>query len=94
MSEQKRNEPRYVAETLAWCNKRRKEQGQAALEALPKGRREDPKSCPCGKATGLDVLLETAMGLHPWRKYTLPRSVRRFVKAFDRGDLPQYEAKS
>jgi hypothetical protein len=43
-----KKEPKYVAETLAWCNKRRKEQGKRPLKKMPKGRMSDPSSCPGG----------------------------------------------
>lgn len=87
-------EPQYVAATLDWCNARRAEQGRPPLKRLPKGARFDSSTCPCGEATGLHVYHYTA-----WRPGTLrpvlvvPRSVRRFVAAFDSGRLPQYEAK-
>jgi hypothetical protein len=84
------DEPGYVAETLAWCNKRRKERGKKPLKKLPKGRRYQAFSCPCGKATGLWVASEW-IGSHA--RGNIPRSVSRFIVAFDAGRLPQYEAK-
>jgi hypothetical protein len=88
-------EPTYVAETLAWCNERRAERGKRPLKRLPKGIRGDAKSCPCGKATGLKVdflfYLDDRKG--PPRGI-LPDPVRAFVRQFDWGLLPQYEAKS
>lgn len=85
-------EPGYVAETLAWCNARRKARGKRPVKRLPKGWIGDPFSCPCGKATGL------AVGHFEWRDergkwISLPRPVKRFVIAFDGGRLPRYEAK-
>jgi hypothetical protein len=90
-------EPAYVAETLAWCNLRRAEQGKRPLKKLPKGERRNALSCPCGAAIGLRVgqyayftatkrpSTSTCLG-------ELPPAVTRFVIAFDAGRLPQYEA--
>ncbi len=85
-------EPGFVAETLAWCNERRAEKGMEPLDRLPKGDREDPASCPCGKATGLWVDNRTfgpTQSLH--QANPLPQEVIEFVEAFDGGDLPQYD---
>lgn len=95
-----KKEPKYVAETLAWCNARRKEQGKKPVSKLPKGYMRDPESCPCGRACGLVVGLQT-FGTHDeslaisWGLggEILPRPVKQFVKAFDAGKLPQYMAK-
>lgn len=88
-------EPQYVAETLAWCNERRAENGEQPLMTLPKGRRGDPTSCPCGTATGLNVLPHSYWDASAFTKLgDLPAVVSKFVDAFDAGDLPQYEAKS
>jgi hypothetical protein len=93
------SEPKYVAETLAWCNRMRAERGKRPLKKLPKGKRVDPSSCPCGKATGLSVSyseirsqwspqsIGTSVGGSP------PDAVIEFMHAFDMGRLPQYEAK-
>lgn len=91
----KKAEPKYVAETLAWCNARRKEQGKRALKRLPKGETHNGVSCPCGKATNLYV------GAYDYWKLPiecveqtsgkLPRPVQEFIVAFDKGKLPQYE---
>jgi hypothetical protein len=87
-------EPKYVAETLAWCNARRKERGKRPLTKLPKGERNVPHSCPCGTATNCSVFGFTYRVASLRAEYPLPRSVQRFVRAFDDGRLPQYEAKS
>ena len=89
------NEPAFVAETLAWCNKMRDERGLEPLARLPKGDVGDPRSCPCGKATGLHVEWWAAYEpLSDWQERppicSLPDAVQQFVKAFDRGELPQY----
>src|SRR4051812_33017599 len=82
------NEPKYVEETLRWCNARRKERGKSPLDRLPKGERTKGESCPCGAATGLFVTLahayvreEISLILDEGSKIDLPRSVQRFVKA-------------
>lgn len=88
-----------MAGTLDWCNEVRVEQGKKPLKRLPKGRRKDPLSCPCGKVTGLHVgrcnAYEVLHDGHPaWHSpRRLPAAVRDFVYAFDKGRLPQYEAK-
>lgn len=87
------NEPAYVAATLAWCNARRKEQGKRALKRLPKGMRRNARSCPCGKASGLSVWVQFAYDSRQ-RAVPVPRAVGRFIRAFDAGRLPQYEAKT
>jgi hypothetical protein len=89
------NEPKYVAQTLAWCNRKRKAKNKPPLKKLPKGRRNDPMSCPCGKATGLSVGIYHYA--YPGEMFSdcfpLPKSVESFVLAFDGGYLPQYEDK-
>ena len=72
--------------TLAWCNRQRAKQGKKPLLRLPKGKRHDPASCPCGKATGLLVYSQAAKKNDRSRKVVcrLPKSVRRFVLKFDR----------
>lgn len=87
-------DPSYVAETLAWCNKLRAADKKKPLLRLPKGKRMDAESCPCGKASGWVVRFVVAtriVGLDRQIIY-LPRSVIRFVTAFDKGSLPQYDA--
>lgn len=87
------DEPDFVAGTLVWCNEKRAEKDLQPLDRLPKGRRGDPGSCPCGTATGLLV---------EWRSYgithddmldwpSLPLDVILFVEEFDAGRLPQYD---
>lgn len=90
------SEPSFVAETLAWCNEMRATKGMEPLDVLPKGRRYDGASCPCGKATGLHVttnaLYENTEGI-PLLLGPIPKSVAVFVKSFDAGRLPQYDEK-
>ena len=55
-------------------------------------------SCPCGSATGLAVFAGAAYPVsdgHPVYdvKIRVPKSVERFVIAFDEGDFPQYVKK-
>lgn len=86
------DEPSFVAQTLAWCNEIRELKGEPPLDRLPKGDREDPASCPCGKATGLYVDNTTygpSKDLH--RAHQLPDAVVEFVRAFDGRELPQYD---
>lgn len=83
-------EPAYVAETLKWCNFERKKQGKKPLKKLPKGEKDNGKSCPCGKATRLRVGTIT-FDATDGQNYPLPFAVIDFVAAFDSGKLPQYE---
>lgn len=87
------SEPQYVAETLAWCNKRRAETGMKPLERLPKGQRGNARSCPCGAATGLYVHAASFRESRDpdAQRWPIPRAVTEFVTAFDGGRLPQYE---
>lgn len=81
------SEPSFVAETLAWCNEMRAAKGEPPLDELPKGRRGDPRSCPCGRATGMLVVNSYSAYLGQ----PLPSPVLKFVRAFDNGLLPQYD---
>lgn len=86
-------QPELVAATLAWCNERRAEQGKEPLDKLPKGRRRDPKSCPCGKATELFVDFHTyQVEKNDGKAQPLPREVAQFVYLFDSGGLPEYDS--
>lgn len=75
----------FKSETLAWCNAQRDIRGDKPLTELPKGVIGDPSSCPCGKATGLEV------GIYQYRspeweeneKMALPTAVSNFVMCFD-----------
>lgn len=90
-----------VEATLQWCNDRRIEQGKEPLAKLPKGRRRDPTSCPCGEATDLAVGMycylaptSTTSDLDPDGadgSESLPPEVQHFVELFDTGALPEYE---
>lgn len=85
------SEPLYVAETLAWCNSKRVEQNLEPLTQLPLGKRSDGNSCPCGKASGWHVLTGWARRSEHDEWQMLPAGVKLFIKAFDDGELPQYE---
>lgn len=81
-----------VANTLRWCNSQRKKQGKKPLKNMPKGHRNNPESCPCGKASGLRV------GNSRYFKdqfdqdgKDLPYSVKEFVAMFDGLGLPEYD---
>jgi hypothetical protein len=50
-----RERQELIEGTLAWCNEIRARHGKPALAELPKGKRHDPQSCPCGNATGVHV---------------------------------------
>jgi len=80
-------------QTLKWCNERRREQRKPALNELPKGLRHDPKSCPCGAATGLIVGMSTARTPERIALYEpgmfLPLDVRLFIMHFDGGEFPE-----
>lgn len=80
--------------TLDWCNERRVEKGMEPLDKLPKGKRGQPKSCPCGAATGLNVgssFWFDPTTTKPSPRIPLPTEVTEFVIAFDSGMLPQYD---
>ena len=78
--------------TLDWCNERRKEQGKSPLYRLPKGKRSDPYSCPCGRACGLAVYslqyYDPKTRLSGWR---VPMAVQEFIPLFDVGKFPEFE---
>jgi hypothetical protein len=88
-----------VQATLDFCNERRAEGGQPALTELPKGTREDPESCPCGKATGLHVDLTfyceqneySAVDMDLSLQKPLPGEVQTFVENFDSGHYPELD---
>jgi len=91
----RRAEPAFVAETLKWCNEHRARRGLEPLKRLPKGKRGDSNSCPCGSATGLVVgptLCWELLQPTGCRRFPLPTPVRLFVEHFDDGRLPQYDA--
>lgn len=94
----------FKQQTLAWCNQMRQKFDMEPLTELPKGMRKNPKSCPCGAATGLWV------GATFWRypdapplegitpddreqarleDRVLPTPVSQFIYCFDRGDYPE-----
>ena len=87
----KPKEPAFVAATLRWCNARRKERGKKPLKRLPKGKRNDASSCPCGNATGLLVWSDSFSESDTSNDTPIPVSVKRFVENFDNGRLPQYD---
>lgn len=75
---------------LDWCNIQRGARGMEQLTELPKGKKADSASCPCGKATGLSVGTYTysdrendILGMY------LPIEVTRFVRAFDNNEFPE-----
>jgi hypothetical protein len=86
---------KLIDATLEWCNERRAEQGREPLTELPKGKREDPNSCPCGKATGLYVDFTTYVSLGEdgildgKTGGDLPHDVCEFVENFDNGFIPE-----
>lgn len=81
--------------TLKWCNRQREKKGKKPLKKLPKGEKLNPESCPCGRATGLHVDMESAIDNHSGLyvdhvRIPLPKSVKLFVKMFDNGQFPEY----
>jgi hypothetical protein len=77
--------------TLDWCNEMREERGVGPpLDELPKGTVRNPKSCPCGKATGLEVGV-SVYGIHNHSAWwlPLPPAVQSFVALFDNGEYPE-----
>lgn len=83
-----------VKNTLRWCNSQRKKQGLRPLKALPKGKLSDPVSCPCGKASKLEVFCSAAYPPDysiddPKGRIKLPVSVQLFVRDFDNGLFPE-----
>lgn len=88
---------RMVTGTLDWCNKLREKQGKDSLSQLPKGRRRDGQSCPCGKACGGYVgLLSYWLNVDDWRQGvyedgSVPEVVTEFITKFDDGEFPEYE---
>jgi len=83
--------------TLEWCNSERAEQGKVPLPELPKGRKGDHKSCPCGAATDLYVGLKTYgasyadIAVLSSSNKELPPVVKQFVRKFDDGRYPQFD---
>lgn len=82
---------KYKKATLDWCNERRAEQGKDPLDELPKGRRSDPHTCPCGKATGLRVLtyFYSTPDDFSQPETPLPEDVTCFITSFDAGMYPE-----
>lgn len=83
-----------IKSCLAWCNEKRKEYGKEPLTDLPKGRIGDPRSCPCGTATGLYVSRTLYSPVDEYGNrtgsfHTLPREVTRFIELFDEGSIPE-----
>lgn len=77
--------------TLEWCNKQRDRKNMKPLEELPKGKVGDPESCPCGKATNMDVGFTDAVdySIVPAFKTLLPPDVMGFVHHFDNEEIPE-----
>jgi hypothetical protein len=94
----------YVKETLAFVNKVRKQYDSNPLYDLRTGR-PTGKSCPVSASLEIDGTMnpytcatdtvedESYIWIGPLtdrRKIRQPRAVRRFVRAFDSGRLPEY----
>lgn len=82
---------RIIEGTLDWCNEKRMQGGLELLDELPKGRKDDGYSCPCGAATQLYVGNTTYGDEEENCNYPLPEVVEEFVALFDRGILPQFD---
>lgn len=74
--------------TLAWCNYIRAKRELEPLTELPKGKMVDPKSCPCGEATGLEVHTIVCYNNGDFVEF-LPPEVTAFIREFDRGNIPE-----
>jgi len=90
--------PKYLLfhQVLEWCNKIRTERGKEPLDALPKGKRNDGNSCPCGTATGIFVgCMGWAETKHNYDNHINSKrnvsAVAEFVPRFDSGEFPELE---
>jgi hypothetical protein len=93
---------KLIKETLTWCNRIRAKNGKKPLLKLPKGSRDDPNSCPCGKACGFAVYPDGAYDEEALDEYSwIPpanilvaktnRFVRQFIEKFDDGNIPEQD---
>lgn len=90
-----------VNRTLGWCNERRKDKGLKPLKDLPKGKRWDGASCPCGQACGYYVGYREYFDQIPGATASdymaesaigpLPDEVEIFARQFDQGSFPEYD---
>ena len=72
----------FVQSTLAWCNKRRIEQGKKPLAKMPKGNPRDPLTCPCGVAAGVAVGRSSWLTPEEYENRNKPGAIN-FGSAFD-----------
>jgi hypothetical protein len=95
--------------TLNWCNERRAEKGLEPLDDLPKGKKYDGNTCPCGNACGYYVgyekyfvrTCEDSGTMEDPDEYpdrfsvvdSVPNCVKEFTRLFDNGGYPEYEQK-
>lgn len=91
---------KIIQGTLDWCNEQRAKKGLCPLASLPRGKRTDPISCPCGEATGRWVTSEYCYALADLgpvlgpdydTKEPIPWAVSEFVRLFDNGWFPQFD---
>lgn len=87
-----------VKDTIAWCNTIRKSQGRPPILDLPRGKRGDGRSCPCGEAAGVIVgrmfyrpSNNTDESPFSEKDNELPVGVSNFTWLFDEGQFPQYD---
>lgn len=93
-----RSNKSYVKETLAFVNKLRKQYNAALLDDIRPGEKNG-RECPISRSL-CDVLWDPYTscgddiyyGSYEIKRYRIPqtRAVRRFVRAFDTGKLPEY----
>lgn len=92
-----------IAGTLAWCNSIREKKDLPLLDELPKGEVGNPRSCPCGLATGLSVMggeyayeyenveLGDRITTRTVSTHDVPTVVQEFVQWFDSNRIPELE---
>ncbi len=86
------------SEALRWANEIRRERGIGApLRCLPKGLRNEERSCPLAKALAGSAYIGshtadfTELGAGSDDVVELPSSVAGFVRCFDRGEYPELD---
>ena len=84
----------FIKETLDWVNRERVACSIGEpLDDLPKGECGHAGRCPIAMALLADMVLPTAIWFEPGdlAHWPLPAHVTQFIRAFDAGDLPQYD---
>lgn len=87
----------FVKETLEWVNRERAALGFGGpLDDLPKGITGECKHCPIARALGYDAEVSSVEVFYYGYPegdivVELPECAVQFVRAFDDGDLPEYD---